>query len=412
MRPTVVSLASCSIGWWCGKGMFDHLQIYERHERCLVGVADLAIAPLRWFRAPATTATPSRILLLRLERIGDLLMTHDAIADTRRRWPNAQIDLAVGSWNAPLARLLPEVSHVEEVDVPWLARGVTGLSWPALIACARAWRTRRYDLVINFEPDIRSNYLAWLSGAPRRAGYWTGGGGAFLTDALAYDPASHVATNALQLVAQVAGVAGEAQRPTGSRPRLVPDAASVTAAAALLRDVPADHRLVGLHVSGGRESKQWHLSRFAEVGRTLAEEGRVTLVLTGGAGDRALVDEVKSQLGSAPVVDTTGALDLPAMAALLSRLTMLITGDTGPMHLAAAVGTPVIALFGPSDPRRYGPLTEHQQVLRVQLPCSPCGQVRLPPERCRGHVPDCMDGITVAAVVDAAQRWLREGVHT
>ena len=72
--------------------------------------------------------------------------------------------------------------------------------------------------------------------------------------------------------------------------------------------------------------------------------------------------------------------------------------------------TPVIALFGPSDPRRYGPLATHQRVLRVQLPCSPCGQVRLPPERCRGHVPDCMDGITVDAVVDAAQRWLRHGV--
>lgn len=387
--------------------MFKHLQIYAPRERTCVGLVDIALAPLRWIRGSRSAGAPARILLLRLERIGDLLMTHEAIASPRRLWPAAEIDLAVGSWNAPLARLIPEVSRVDVLDVPWLAREGTGLSWPALVSHARGWRTRRYDLVINFEPDIRSNFLAWHSGASRRAGYWTGGGGAFLTDALAYDTAAHVAINAQRLLAHVDARAGSL---SGAGPRLTTDAPSEAAAARALSGVPAGHRLVGLHVSGGRESKQWHLSRFADVGRQLAQERDVTLVLTGGAGDRALVDEVKAQLGTAAVVDTAGALDLPATGALLSRLTMLITGDTGPMHLAASVGTPVIALFGPSDPRRYGPLATHQQVLRVQLPCSPCGQVRLPPERCRGHVPDCMDGITVAAVVDAAQRWLREGV--
>jgi ADP-heptose:LPS heptosyltransferase len=89
------------------------------------------------------------------------------------------------------------------------------------------------------------------------------------------------------------------------------------------------------------------------------------------------------------------------LAALLARFDVFVTGDTGPMHLAAAVGTPVVALFGPADPRRYGPLTDRKRVVRVDLPCSPCGLVRLPPVRCRGHVPDCMDGITVEAVVAA-----------
>jgi lipopolysaccharide heptosyltransferase II len=388
--------------------MFDHLQIYARRERWLVGLADVMLTPLSWGRRRTTDVQPMRVLLLRLERIGDLLMTHGAIARARQLWPDAQIDLAVGSWNAPLARLMPEVSQVDVLDVPWLAREGTGLSWPALVARARDWRTRRYDLVVNFEPDIRSNALAWLSGARHRAGYWTGGGGAFLTTALAFEPTAHVDTNASQLLDVFA--ASDAAAMPEHTARLIPDAASASAAAEILAQVPPDHRLIGLHVAGGRESKQWHLARFAEVGRTLAAEGRVTLVLTGGPGDRALVDAVKADLRDAPVVDTAGALDLPATAALLSRLTMLVTGDTGPMHLASAVGTPVIALFGPSDPRRYGPLATHQQVLRVQLPCSPCGQVRLPPERCRGHVPDCMDGITVAAVVDAAQRWLREGV--
>jgi lipopolysaccharide heptosyltransferase II len=384
--------------------MFDHLQIYAPRERLMVGVADMLLSPLGWRRRRRPSSPPERVLLLRVERIGDLLMVMDAIAAARAAWPEAQIDLAVGSWNAPLAALIPGINRVEQIDVPWLAREGTGLSWRGLLERARAWRARQYDLVVNFEPDIRTNLLAWRTGAPWRVGYWTGGGGAFLTDALAYDPASHVSVNARTLIGHCAGGEGRGV----ASPPLTPGVDSVAAAEALLAGVPAAHRLIGLHVSGGRESKQWHLARFAEVGRALTSEGGTTLVLTGSRGDRTMVDQVRRALGERPVVDASGVLDLPATAALLARLDVLITGDTGPMHLAAAVGTPIVALFGPSDPRRYGPLAAQQRVLRVQLYCSPCGQVRLPPERCRGHVPDCMDGITVEVVVQAARDLLAE----
>lgn len=388
--------------------MFDHLQIYEPRERMAVGLADLALAPLRWFQREPPAAEPTRILLLRLERIGDLLMTREAIASARELWPGATIDLAVGSWNAPIAGWLP-VDRVDVVDVPWLAREGTGLSWPALLTHARGWARHRYDLVINFEPDIRSNLLACCSSAPRRVGYWTAGGGALLTDALAYDPARHVADNAARLLA---AVSPRATVLTSTVAPLSADEASLAAARAVLAEAPEGGPLVGVHVSGGRESKQWHLDHFARVARTLAELDAATIVLTGAAGDRPLVDRVARALEGTPVVDTAGRLDLPGTAALLSQLRVLVTGDTGPMHLAAAMGTPVVALFGPSDPRRYGPLGDGHHVLRVQLPCSPCGQVRLPPERCRGHVPDCMDGITVERVVAAARAVLRTGGAT
>jgi ADP-heptose:LPS heptosyltransferase len=115
-----------------------------------------------------------------------------------------------------------------------------------------------------------------------------------------------------------------------------------------------------------------------------------------------MVDAVTAQLTGVPIVNVTGALDLVDLAGLLAELDLLVTSDTGPMHVASAVGTPLVALFGPADPRRYGPRGPHHRVLRVDLPCSPCGQVRLPPERCRGHVPDCMDGVQVAVVTSAA----------
>ena len=390
------------------------LQIYAKRERMLVAAADAVLAPLRWFRGRAPQVVPKRILLLRLERIGDLLMTLDAIAAARAAWPNATIDLAVGSWNRDLAKLIPGLRNVITIDVPWLARDGQGDSWSTLRSRARSWR-RQYDLVINFEPDIRSNYLAWLSGAPTRAGYWTGGGGAFMTEALAFEPAVHVADNSLRLIRHAAGAVPGAAITSAPAHLSVPKDVRENAAA-LLTTMSRPH--VGVHVSGGRESKQWHLDRFAQVARRLAESRGATIVLTGSAADRKMVDTVREQLNGVAVVDVAGKMDLPTLAGLMANLDVLVTGDTGPMHVASAVGTPVVALFGPADPRRYGPRSPRQRIIRVDLPCSPCGQVRLPPERCRGHVPDCMDGIQVDAVVtaaiellDNAPRLAQTGVH-
>jgi ADP-heptose:LPS heptosyltransferase len=170
----------------------------------------------------------------------------------------------------------------------------------------------------------------------------------------------------------------------------------------------ASRPLVGIHASGGRASKQWHLDRFAAAARAIVRARGGTIVLTGTDADRPLVDAVRAGLADDPTIDAAGALDLPSLAALLAELDVLVTGDTGPMHLAAAVDTPVVALFGPSDPARYGPRARAERILRVDLPCSPCGLVRLPPERCRGHVPECLDRIGVDEVAAAAIALLDE----
>ena len=162
--------------------------------------------------------------------------------------------------------------------------------------------------------------------------------------------------------------------------------------------------LVGLHASGGREIKQWSPERFGEVAARLARERGATIVLTGSPADRALVDPARRTLAPASVIDLCGSLDLLTLAAVLERLDVYVTGDTGPMHLAAAVGTPVVAVFGPSDPVRYAPRTDRHRIVRIDLPCSPCNRIRLPPARCVGHTPDCLEGIDVEMVYRAASR--------
>jgi ADP-heptose:LPS heptosyltransferase len=371
------------------------LQIDNPRQRALVRLADAVLTPVGWW--PSRPREIQRILLLRLERIGDLLMALEAIADVRVAFPSATIDLAVGSWNASIAALIPGLSTVHVADVPWLTRGEQPTSWGAILHAASGWRARRYDLVVNFEPDIRSNLLARMTGAPIRLGYASGGGGPLLTHIGTYDPATHVAENARRLLSTIAPAGGRAET-TVSR-RLTPTPDQVARVDQLL--APHQRPLIGVHVSGGRASKQWHPDRFGAVAAAVAAATSGTIVLTGARDDVPMVAAVQATLPGTRVLSLAGALDLPESAALLDRLDVLITGDTGPMHLAAAMGTPVVALFGPSDPTRYGPRARSERILRVQLPCSPCGQVRLPPVRCRGKVPDCMAGITVDAVVAA-----------
>jgi lipopolysaccharide heptosyltransferase II len=392
--------------------VFDHLQIYEPRERRLVGIADTLLrgaATLARLRPRAAAPDPPRrILILRLERLGDLLMTLPALAALRARAPEAEVDLVVGTWNAPIARLVPGVDRCETLDAPWLAREVPGASVTHLLARALVWRRRRYDLALNFEPDIRSNLLLALTGARRRVGFASRGGGPCLTDPLAYDPQAHTAANTRRLVDAALPPADGAAAAGGSTaleaPRLELPAAARLRARRSLAMPRGDGPLVGLHPSGGRAVKQWDPRQFGRVAAHLAAEHRATIVLTGSASDRALVDSARATIAPAvPVIDLCGRLDIVELAAVLEQLDLFVTGDTGPMHLAAAVGTPVVAIFGPSDPARWGPLGSPVRVVRARLWCSPCNRIRRPPARCTGRVPDCLVAVEVDQVTRAAR---------
>jgi ADP-heptose:LPS heptosyltransferase len=376
------------------------LTIYDPRERALVAAADRVLAVVggaaRGFRPRRGPSAPRRILLLRLERIGDLLMALPAIAATRALAPEAEIDLVVGSWNAGLAGAIPGVTRVEALDAHWLSRNGGASGWAGLAKHAFSWRRRRYDLALNFEPDVRSNLLLALSGARWLAGFRSGGGGPLLDLALDYDTRVHTSSNATRLVETVFGRSAAADVVLS-----LPEAV-VRAARSRLPPGLRGGPLVGVHASGGRAIKQWDPARFADVAARLIREQGATIVLTGAAGDRLLVDHVKQALPPNRTVDLAGDVDLLALAAVLKELDLFVTGDTGPMHLAAAVGTPVVAVFGPSDPARYAPPGPHDRVVRADLPCSPCNRIRRPPERCVGHTPDCLVEVSSDRVYAAA----------
>ena len=140
-------------------------------------------------------------------------------------------------------------------------------------------------------------------------------------------------------------------------------------------------------------------------------ELNATIVLTGGPGDDAIVNVVRRAIPADRIVDVAGGIDLLDLAAIVQRLNVLVTGDTGPMHIATAVGTPVVAVFGASNPVRYGPRGTGDRVVRIDLPCSPCNRIRLPPQRCAGETPDCLAYISTARVFDATVSALSASAH-
>ena len=385
----------------------SRLTITDRRDRALVRLADALLAVAALARSGhVRPASPRRVVCLRLERIGDLLMTIPAIVDLKEAFPSASIDLVVGHWNREVSSVIPGIDRIETLDASWLSRDTGGRGTMSLVREARRWRSRRYDLAINFEPDIRGNLVMAAIGAAWTAGFVSGGGSALLDTALDYDTAVHTSDNARALVRAIASVAPSEERAGRTSPLTIPAANRDEAARLLARFNGA--RPIGIHVSAGRAIKQWPETRFRDVAEHLVRQRNAAIVLTGAVSDRAQVDIVRAALPSSRVLDLTDGVNLLTAAAVLERLDLLVTGDTGPMHLAHAVGTPVVAVFGPSDPVRYAPRGLHDRVVRVDLPCSPCNRIRVPPARCTGHTPDCLAGVEVSAVVRAIDDVLEE----
>lgn len=392
-------------------------RVYDPRERALLWSLDLpgrALAALWRLAAPrapepASPPAPAEVLVLRLDRIGDVLMSLPALADLRDALPRARIRLAVGRWSEGIARAAP-VDEVLLWSAPWVGRpseGTDGL--PTL--CRKAWKLRRerLDLALDLQGDIRASLLMALTGARERVGYANTGGGYLLSRVVPLDETVSWVEQNRRAVAAALG------RPLGTS-RVDPlDEGARDFARGLFAELGLEGRrpLVGIHPGGGRVVKQWDVRRWAEVAERLQREFGATVVITGSLADRPLVEELARGLASKPV-DLAGRLGVGQTMAVIAGLDLFLSPDTGTMHMACAVGTPSVSVFGPSDPVRYfsggtaGPTARHV-IVRHDLWCSPCNLIRRPPAECAGpDPPECLRLVSAEAVHEAAARLLRE----
>ncbi len=389
-------------------------RVYEPRERALLWAADLpgrltlGLAR-RWRRAaPAVPAPgPAEVLVLRLDRIGDVLMCLPALADLRAALPRARIRLAVGAWSEEVVRQAP-VDEVLVWSAPWMGRATEGApSFLDLLGRARALRSAQLDLAIDLQGDIRAMLLMWLTGARRRVGYANTGGEYLLTDVVPLDETvSWVTQNRRAVATAVGGEPGtetvslldEADR--GFSERLFEYLALRTG-----------RPRVGLHPSGGRLIKQWPVARWGQVAARLQEEYGAEILITGSIADRPLAEELGRQLPRR-AYDLSGRLSVRETLSVVGGLDLFLSPDTGPMHMACLADTPSVSVFGPSDPARYfsAPAGARHRIVRHELWCSPCNLIRRPPPECAGpEPPECLDAVTAEEVHSVACEVLQAG---
>jgi lipopolysaccharide heptosyltransferase II len=273
--------------------------------------------------------------------------------------------------------------------------------WPAAI---RAVRAGRFDVVVDLQGLLRSAVLGGMSGAPVRIGFANGREGSpwFYTDRIPVPAASIHAVDRYLLIARALGA--EPDKPGPSAFPLPHDAGAEAKMDALLAavDVQMGTVLVALNPSARWPTKRWPAESFAAVGDRLQQQVGVRVVVVGGAEDRPVVEAMMRAMRTAPI-DLAGKTTMKELIALLRRLQLFITNDSGPMHLAAAVGTPVIVLFGPTDPARTGPYGDGHTILRSGIPCSPCFS-----RRCMNAVTmECMTAIHPQQVIESATKLLK-----
>ncbi len=335
-----------------------------------------------------------RLLIIKPSSLGDIVHALPTVAALRRRWPSAKLAWLVKREWAEVLDGNPDLDEVLAVDLSMKG-------WPAAI---RAVRAGRFDVVVDLQGLLRSAMLGWMSGAPVRIGFANGREGSpwFYTDHIPVPAASIHAVDRYLLIARALGA--EPEKPGPSAFPLPHDAGAEAKVDALLAaaDVQMGTVLVALNPSARWPTKRWPAESFAAVGDRLQQQVGVRVVVVGGVEDRPVGEAVMRAMRTAPI-DLAGKTTMKELIALLRRLRLFITNDSGPMHLAAAVGTPVIALFGPTDPARTGPYGAGHTILRSGIPCSPCFS-----RRCMNAVTmECMTAIHPQQVIESAAKLLK-----
>ncbi len=306
------------------------------------------------------------ILLVRLDHIGDLLMTTPAIRALRKVYPTAGIHLLTKSSNREAVELNPYLDQIITFDSPWtIARGKkAGLG--EILKTALRLRKAAYDCAIGFRPDLREALLIAATGADFRIGYGERGGGFCFTHPVLFDPGRHEILQALDLLSPL-GV-----DPDGVEMDFFLSPGNRESARCFLAGI--DHKpgqkLVGIHPGAASPFKRWEAASFSRLGDLLIREG-CRIILFGGPEDRSLLETIAEEMWTEPAaVYPAGVRDL---AALIGNLDCLVGNDSAAGHIAQAVGTRAIVLYGPTHDRITGPLDRGKHsVIRHPVPCSPC----------------------------------------
>lgn len=341
---------------------------------------------------------PAALLVRAVNWLGDSVLMTPALGAVREAFPVARITMAARPLVAELFRHHPDIDGILVYDNSGTDSGVSGM-----LRMALDLRRRRFDAALLFQNAIDAAILAFLAGIPDRTGYATDGRRFLLTNAITVTEeiaALHHVEYYLRLLSG-SGI------PIPAEPRmrlLVTEEERVAMRVRLAGEGIRETDFV-LAINPGAtygSAKRWYPDRFAAAADALSEEWNASVVLVGSAPEKPLADDIAAAMLRKPL-NLSGRTTVRELMALLSLCGFLVTNDSGPMHIAAALGVPLTAVFGPTDWRKTSPWTRRARIVRVDVDCSPC-MLR---ECDRGH--ECMLGVTAEMVVDASRGLMAEG---
>ncbi|KPJ52996.1 hypothetical protein AMJ39_06195 [candidate division TA06 bacterium DG_24] len=333
---------------------------------------------------------PRKILIIRFGSLGDVVLVTPFIDAVRSRYPESSVALAVKGEYEDLFAADSRIDRLFSLGGRTSSGRGAGMYY-------LLWQVRRegFDAAVDLQRNPRSILLSALCGARSRAGVRTERAGRRrLVQRKVRAELPHVVDRYRAALPQLAEVA------TDRRPRLVIGDGVRQRADELLAKggVSEEDMLVGVAPGAGRATKRWPATKFAELGRLLVERANAGVVLVGDSDERGLADEVASAVGGRAIV-TAGRTTVGELAAVLARCRVLVTNDSGPMHVATGVGTPVVAIFGATTPELgFAPLGERDIIVSRSLECRPCSLHGS--ERCPVGTFECMEGIEAQEVFE------------
>jgi len=362
-------------------------EIYGSCASCLSRIS-------RQSRAAYMMEDYRHILFVKPSSLGDMVHAMPTCAAIRRAYPKARLTWLVKHQWAGF------VERIDGVDRVWPVKS-TLKGWISQVSPLRA---ERFDLVVDLQGLFRSAAIGWFSGSPLLVGFANGREGSswFYSRRVPVPQLEMHAVDRYLLVAKAMG-AVESGAPE-FRFRIPPTDYEEVDRLLIRSGVSPGTSWVAMNVSARWPTKRWPAASFAEVADRLRQEGYGAVVMIGGPDERAEVAAVSGMMKTS-AIDLAGATTVGLLPALLSKASLLITNDSGPMHVAAAVGTPVVALFGPTSAIRTGPYGVGHDVLTGKIPCSPCFS-----RTCHNTLPlECLNLVSPQQVLAAvrAQRSLR-----
>ena len=366
--------------------------MFQNISETLTLIASAAVQwlfyPKRWL--PKDFA-PRRILVVKLDHLGDVLLATPVFSNLRQAYPDAELHALTGTWSRVVLERHPDVDKVLAYNSPSFSRTGQPTSLRETFQLYKQLRRQKYDLLVVLRNDWRTVCFALLRVTPKRL-----------------DRATLQVANKLGF-SQFTGIHETTRNLDVLQKAGIPTPIQITTFSVREKDekwtsdflgglhIDKERPLIAIHPGSPIPIKRWMPERYAELTDWLIARKRAQILFVGVEDEIPIITEIQG-LMRAETNNIAGKTSLTQLASILQTCNVFIGNDSGPMHLAAAVGTPTIGLYGPGDPTRFGPVGTMCQTIRRKTDCPPC-----PETTCRFGTDGCMSVIRVTDVIQTLE---------